>query len=293
MGAADIVPGVSGGTIALLTGIYPRLINAITSVNINTLKLLSNGKFKQFWKAVDGNFILPLLIGIIAAFALLSHPIKYVMTNHPIATWSFFFGLIIASAILIIQHIPNKKTSNYFALIPGLALGFWIGSLTSIPFPSNEIAVFIAGMIAICAMILPGISGSFILLLLGMYEVLITAVATRHWTTLFIFIGGAILGLLIFSRVIKLVLDKFYNITLFFLSGLMLGSLTKLWPWKLEQHDIVQGQNHITNITNVLPANYPNAQTAIAIAMMVLAIILVFSVDYFGSKLNSPIKNPQ
>ncbi|MFK8012812.1 MAG: DUF368 domain-containing protein [Marinicellaceae bacterium] len=274
MGAADVVPGVSGGTIALLTGIYPRLINAITGLNIDSIKYFFLGKFKQFWQAIDGHFVLPLLIGIAASFLLLAHPIKHAIEFYPILMWSFFFGLIIASAILIIQHINNKKMGQYFWLIPGILIGLWIGSLSSIPFPSNNIAILMAGMLAISAMILPGISGSFILVLLGMYETLITAVADRDYAVLFIFMGGAVIGLLVFSRIIKWVLGKFYNITLFFLSGLMLGSLVKVWPWK----------NH--QLENILPSNYINPDLVSAIFMMFLAFLLVFSVDYFGRKLS-------
>ena len=278
MGAADVVPGVSGGTIALLTGIYPRLIDAISSINLNSIKLLLTGQFKAFWKAIDGQFILPLLLGIATAFALLAHSIKHAIAYYPIATWSFFFGLIIASAILIIQHIPNKKTIHYFWLIPGILLGLWISSLTSIPFPNNQLAIFIAGMIAVCAMILPGISGSFILLLLGMYQQLITAVAERQWLILLLFVTGAVIGLLLFSRVIKWVLDRYYRITLFFLSGLMLGSLLKVWPWKVA----IQESTH-----NILPVDYPNAQIPLAISMMVVAMVIVFLVDYLGRRLSS------
>jgi len=275
MGAADVVPGVSGGTIALLTGIYPRLINAITGLNIHSLKKLAKGNFNGFWQDIDGRFVLPLLIGIAAAFLILAHPIKHAIEYFPILTWSFFFGLIIASAILIIQHIPNKKWLQYLWLIPGLLLGYWIGSLSTIAFPNNNIAVLIAGMLAISAMILPGISGSFILVLLGMYETLIAAVANRHWSTLLIFICGAIIGLLVFSRVIKLVLSKFYNLTLFFLSGLMLGSLVKVWPWKSLQFQ------------NIWPANYVEPDTGAAITMMFAAFVLVFSVDFLGKKLKA------
>jgi len=276
MGAADVVPGVSGGTIALLTGIYPRLIDAITGLNIQSLKMLFKGNIKGFWQSIDGSFILPLLMGIALAFALLAHPIKFAIANHPIPTWSFFFGLIIASAVLIIQHMPNKKTINYLWLIPGIAFGYYIGSLSHIPFPSSQTAVFIAGMLAICAMILPGISGSFILVLLGMYQILITAVAERELLILLIFIGGAIIGLLFFSRIIKWTLHHFYQQALFFLSGLMLGSLVKVWPWKVSQADV---------LSNVLPTHYPNPQLTISITMMVVAIVLVFSVDYVGKKL--------
>jgi putative membrane protein len=277
MGAADVVPGVSGGTIALLTGIYPRLINAITGLNVSSIKNLFQGQFKQFWSAIDGCFVLPLLIGIATAFLLLAHPIKHAIQNHPIPMWSFFFGLIIASALLIIKTIDNKKVIQFLWLIPGIMMGYWIGSLTSIPFPSNNIAVLIAGMLAISAMILPGISGSFILVLLGMYEKLITAVADRDWATLLIFIGGAIVGLLVFSRIIKWVLNKFYNITLFFLSGLMLGSLVKVWPWKN------------INLQNIMPNNYEQPNTQTAIAMMIVAFLLVFTIEFFGKKLTTKL----
>ena len=274
MGAADVVPGVSGGTIALMTGIYPRLINAIASFDIECIKLFFSGRFKEFWKHIDGSFLLPLLLGILTAFALLAHTIKFAIANHPIPTWSFFFGLIIASSILIIQHIKHKKAAHFLWLIPGIAFGYWIGSMTSIPFPDNNSAVFVAGGIAICAMILPGISGSFILLLIGMYETLINAVANRNFAILAIFATGAVIGLLIFSRVIKLVLARFYEASVFFLSGLMLGSLVKVWPWK-------------TETTNILPNLHPQPQTTLAITMMILAFVIVFGVDYLGRKLST------
>ncbi len=277
MGAADVVPGVSGGTIALLTGIYPRLINAITGLNLKSIKSLLKGDIKGFWQAIDGSFVLPLLLGIALAFALLAHPIKYAISNLPIPTWSFFFGLIIAAAILIVQHIPNKKLAQYFWLIPGIAVGLWVGSMASIPFPNSQVAIFLAGMLAICAMILPGISGSFILVLLDMYETLLTAVKDLQFNVLLIFIAGAVIGLVLFSRILKWVLAKFYNITLFFLSGLMIGSLIKVWPWKANQDDL-------QSLINVWPNNFPDAQTPLAISLIVIAIVLVFSIDYLGRK---------
>lgn len=282
MGAADVVPGVSGGTIALLTGIYPRLIDAITGLNIHSIKQLSKGDFKGFWQSIDGKFILPLLIGIAIAFLLLAHPIKYAIANHPIPTWSFFFGLIIAAAILIIKHIPNKKPINYIWLIPGLAVGLWIGSMSSIPFASSQVAVLIAGMLAICAMILPGISGSFILVLLGMYETLLTAVKDLQFNVLLIFILGAIIGLIMFSRVLKWVLARFYNTTLFFLSGLMIGSLAKVWPWKVSLTN-----DNVTSFVNILPTNFVNPQTFLAVGMMLFAFLLVFSIDFLGRKFSA------
>lgn len=276
MGAADVVPGVSGGTIALLTGIYPRLINAIASVDISAVKLFLSGNFKGFWEKIDGNFILPLLIGILSAFALLAHSIKHVLEFYPLSTWSFFFGLIIASSILVIKQIPNKKVTGWLWLIPGIAFGVWISLQSAIAFPNSQVAVFIAGMIAICAMILPGISGSFILLLLGMYQTLITAVAEREIITILIFMLGAVIGLLTFSRVIKMVLAKYYQPTLFLLSGLMIGSLLKVWPWKTTTETVS---------TNVLPMNFSSPQIPMVVTMMLTAIILVFAIEHFGKKL--------
>ena len=287
MGAADVVPGVSGGTIALLTGIYPRLINAITSLNINTLKQLFEGDIKGFWQALDGHFILPLLIGIGLSFAILAHPIKHAIEFYPIPTWSFFFGLIIASAILIIKQIPDKIALNYLWLIPGIIFGFWVGSMTHIPFPSNQFAIFIAGMLAICAMILPGISGSFILVLLGMYQMLITAVADRQIITLLIFMVGAVIGLLFFSRVIKWVLNKYYQQSLFFLSGLMLGSLIKVWPWKQVSYD----SNNVKTVINTVPSGFGDSNNLIAIGIIFFAIFVVFVVDYLGRKLSQSSTN--
>ncbi len=278
MGAADIVPGISGGTVALLTGIYERLINAITNVNLTAQKLLFKGQLKDFWRVIDGNFILPLLVGIILAFVLFSHAIKSAIENHPILTWSFFFGLIIASAVIIIRNISNKKLAHYLWLVPGLLCGLWIGSQSSIAFPDHQMAFLLAGMIAICAMILPGISGSFILLLIGMYQPLLTAVTEKNATVLIIFALGAIIGLMAFSRIIKWLLHHYHQITLFFLSGLMLGSLTKIWPWKSVSGKVID---------NISPALHADPQTVNAVLMMLVACFLVFSIDLLGRKLSS------
>lgn len=278
MGAADIVPGVSGGTVALLTGIYLRLITAITNVNLSLLKLLFKGQLKEFWRAIDGNFILPLLGGIITAFILFSHAIKSAIQNHPILTWSFFFGLIIASAVIIIRNITEKKSSHYIWLIPGLLCGLWIGTQSSMALPDHHFSFLLAGMIAICAMILPGISGSFILLLIGMYQPLLTAVTEKNWMVLMYFIIGAICGLMVFSRIIKWFLNHYQQITLFFLSGLMLGSLTKIWPWKKINGNIID---------NISPTLHADPQTINAIVMMLIACCAVFSIDHFGRKLSS------
>lgn len=277
MGCADVVPGVSGGTIALLTGIYQRLINAISSVDIQAIKLFFSGEFKKFWSHIDGNFLFVLFAGIITAIVSLSHSIKYALEYFPILTWSFFFGLIIASALLIIRDIPNKIAANWLWLIPGIIIGFYIGSQTSLPFISGPLAIFLAAMIAISAMILPGISGSFILILIGAYQPLLNAVTERDYSIILIFICGAAIGLLLFSRVVKWLLKSFYNATLFFLSGLMLGSLVKIWPWKNQSSDMVYQ-------INVMPNAHSEPQLFHSVLLMLLAFILVFGIDYLGKR---------
>lgn len=277
MGAADVVPGVSGGTIALLTGIYSRLIDAITRFNPQAAKLLFQGRFKQLWQHVDGSFLLPLAVGILFAFVAFAHTIKHSIETYPVLTWSFFFGLIIASALLIIKNLENKQWQKALWLIPGVCIGFWIASLSSIPFPSGQWAVFIAAMIAISAMILPGISGSFILLLLGMYQPVITAVAERDYVTIGLFGLGAVAGLMLFSRVVQWILKHFYQATLFFLSGLMLGSLVKIWPWKSEL---------ASQTRNIMPTQHPDPQTFYCVLLMLAAFVLVFGIDFLGKKIS-------
>lgn len=232
MGAADVVPGVSGGTIAFITGIYEQLLNAIKSIDGTALKSLSKRKFTEFWKHIDGSFLIVLVSGILFSVLSLARVIHYLLDTHPIQLWSFFFGLVLISAVLVFKTIRKWKWHIVLSAVVGSILAWAITSSTPATLPDNTLFVFLAGAVAICAMILPGISGSFILLILGKYEFIINALKEVDLVTIGIFLVGCVVGLLSFARVVSWALKKYHDITIALLAGFMLGSLRKIWPWK-------------------------------------------------------------
>ena len=232
MGAADVIPGVSGGTIAFLTGIYEELLNSIKSINTQAFKLLFTGKIRQFWKHINGTFLFSLILGIAISFFSLAKLMQYLMANEPIPLWSFFFGLIIASAILILKDIDLTKIKNVIALLLGIAAGAAICLVSQLWF------IFICGAIAICAMILPGISGSFILLLLGKYEYMLKALTDFNIILILVFVAGAAIGIVSFSHFLSWLLKKYHVTTISALAGIMIGSLVKVWPWQHQIGDV-------------------------------------------------------
>jgi len=233
MGAADVVPGVSGGTIALVAGIYDRLINAIKSVGLDTLKALKNGGIAAAWRQIDGNFLLVLLAGILSSVVLLASLIHHLLDTQPILVWSFFFGLVLASALYVGTQIPSWQKNHWFWLVVGTACAAWISSMAPTSIAVTPLSLFGAGALAICAMILPGISGSFILLMIGMYTPVIAAIKGLDFANLGIFAGGCVVGILAFSRVLSWLLSRYHHAMLALLTGFMLGALVKIWPWKL------------------------------------------------------------
>ena len=233
MGAADVVPGVSGGTIAFISGIYEELLNSISSFNLSLFSVLKNEGFMKVWKMVNGRFLLALFIGICISVLSLAKLIENLLENHPILIWSFFFGLVLASIIYIAKQIKIWNIKCYLYLIFGLIFAYYITTLNPVLTQnSSPWFLFLAGMIAICAMILPGISGSFILVLLGAYKPILNAINTKDFFSIIIFMAGAIIGLLTFSRVLKWLFSKYKNYTLSLLIGFITGSLNKIWPWK-------------------------------------------------------------
>ena len=232
MGGADVVPGVSGGTIAFITGIYEELLDSINSIDLNSLKLLASLKLKEFWKTINGNFLLILFSGILISLFSLAKLIGYLIEFYPIQLWSFFLGLIIASAILVLRKIKQWNIGVVLSVILGTIIAFLITISAPADTGDSLITVFFSGMIAICAMILPGISGSFILLILGKYEMIINAVNELKITVLIVFALGCGMGLAVFSRVIAWILHRYHNIAIGLLAGFMVGSLNKIWPWK-------------------------------------------------------------
>lgn len=258
MGSADAVPGVSGGTVAFITGIYEELINSIRSFNAKAIRLLLSFKIAEFWKHINGTFLVVLLVGIATAILSLSKVIVYLLANYPEMLWAFFFGLIIASALVVSKQIKSWNVGVMLALLIGGGVGYLITIVTPTETPEALWFIFLSGMIAICAMILPGISGAFILLLLSKYEYIINAVSERKLGVIAVFMGGAVVGILAFSHLVNFMLKKFYSITVAFLTGLMLGSLNKVWPWKTTLTTYTDRHGEIKPLTqsNVLPNDY-------------------------------------
>ena len=233
MGAADVIPGVSGGTIAFLMGIYQELLDSIKAINFSNIKLLLQGKISAFWKAINGSFLVSLFMGILVSVFSLARLMKYLLEFHPIPLWSFFFGLILASAIYILKGLDKWNLQNIISLLIGVAIAAYICLASPAQTPDALWFVFLSGAIAICAMILPGISGSFILLLLGKYAFVMTAVTELNIPVLVVFAAGAGIGIICFSHFLSWLLKKFYMLTIALLSGFMVGSLLKVWPWKV------------------------------------------------------------
>lgn len=277
MGAADVIPGVSGGTIAFMTGIYQELIDSIKSINLNAFKLLLKGQFKAFWKTINGTFLVSLVLGIAISIFSLAKIMQYLLENYPIPIWSFFFGLILISAYYILKDLGKLNFNNILSLLVGISFGVTI-CLVSPTETTNELwFIALCGMIAICAMILPGISGSFILLLLGKYSFLMNAISDFNIPILAVFGIGAIIGILSFSHLLSWLLSKFYTITLTFLSGLMIGALVKVWPWKITLNSGID--------TPVLPTSYPDdPHILIAICAAVLGVLLVVVINTIAEK---------
>ena len=239
MGAADVIPGVSGGTIAFITGIYDQLLESINSIDATAVKLFFTGRFKEFWKHINGGFLLSLICGIAISILSLAGLMQYLLEHHPIQTWAFFFGLIIASSIFILKGIEGWNLKAFIWLVAGIVLGIVICTLSPTRTPDALWFIFLSGAIAVCAMILPGISGSFILLILGKYQYIMEAISGftsgaaigESLVILSVFAVGAVCGLLSFSKFLHWLLGRFNKETLLVLAGFIIGSLVKVWPW--------------------------------------------------------------
>lgn len=281
MGAADIVPGVSGGTIALITGIYERLITALSQIRPQLLSIFwksyQHHGFRQavatVWQKVDAWFLISLLSGIATSFILLAGVIKYLLDNQPLFIWSFFFGLVFATVLVLLSEIKHwrSKTVAFFILglvsAIGVSLAPVMSSTPSLPF------LFISGALAICAMILPGVSGSFILLLLGVYDIILQAVHDVNIVVLATVLAGMVTGLLSFTRLLKWLLTTHHQATLAVLIGFIAGSLVKVYPWK------------VADMGNVAPWHYPSgAHWAVTIGLMLLGAGSVFILSWLGQK---------
>ncbi|MFV0530710.1 MAG: DUF368 domain-containing protein [Flavobacteriales bacterium] len=322
MGAADVVPGVSGGTVAFITGIYDTLLESISNINLSLLNLFKQEGFTAVWKKINGSFLLSLFAGIITSILSLAKLLHYLMIHHPIPLWAFFFGLITASIVYVGKEI---KSWNFFS-IAGFILGTGFVVYLSImpPFGSSNSwwYLVLCGAIASCAMILPGISGSFILLLLGAYSVIISAISNffsdLEALKIIVLVGiGIVIGLAGFSRLLHYLLKKFHNTTVAILTGFLLGSLWKIWPWKITSkiyvkdegikslNELTSGYQSLTaylqqnpNLedikpyqeSNILPDTYEilnqmKSDIGLAIVFAVLGFGLIFGTEFVAKKI--------
>ena len=282
MGAANVIPGVSGGTIAFITGIYERLVNCINNIDSQAVKMLFKGRFKELWKHIDGNFLLWIVAGVAVATLSLAKLMLFLLQNHPIQTWAFFFGLIIASSILMLSGLKNWKTVDAICLVCGVILGIFICTLSPVESPDNLLYIFLCGALSICAMILPGISGSFILLVMGKYEYIMSAIdGFLHFNlysmlVLAVFLIGCICGILAFAKFLHWLLGKWNRQTLVVLSGFVLGSLVKVWPW-----------NSYSSAPDPLTGEVPGLHIPGAVLWCLAGIILVLGLEMLGKLFKS------
>lgn len=274
MGASDVVPGVSGGTMALILGIYEKLIQSIKAFDGALLRLVLQGRFRQALKAAPLAFIIPLGTGILTAIFTLAKGLSWLLENQPVAIWSFFFGLVMASAIMVGRRIDEWKLFTYFSLFISAAGAYVLVALVPVNTPETLPFIFLCGSIAICAMILPGISGSFILVLLGKYHFILDAVGRLDILVLSVFTAGTATGIMLFVRLLNWLLKRYYQITMAALTGLMIGSLRKIWPWKSMTTMALDGAENSAIMVNILPQQL-NIEVLIALALALFGGIIV------------------
>lgn len=286
MGAADIVPGVSGGTVAMLVGIYTRLVDAIHNIGPATLLQIKREGFGATWRSIDGTFLVTLLGGIFTSVVLFAGLIQFLMSHYPVLLWSFFFGLVVISAVLVARQITLWNLPQVAGLLAGAFAAGAISLMAPTEISATPFNLFWGGALAICAMILPGISGSFILLLLGLYAPVIAAVKGMNLPLLGVFACGCLVGILSFSRILSWLLHHHFNLTMSVLTGFMAGALVKIWPWKevlvarLDSH----GQSVAVQEWPVSPLDVQDPQLFVAVLLACSAIVLVLLLEWAGKK---------
>ncbi|MCK6264323.1 DUF368 domain-containing protein [Vibrio sp. ZSDE26] len=291
MGAADVVPGVSGGTIAFITGIYDTLLESIRRINPTAIGIWRKEGFKAAFSYINGLFLIALFSGVLTSIATLAKLISWLLETHPIPLWSFFFGLILVSIFHILKQIEKRSFSRLAFMALGFAFAYSITVLNPLQLEVTSFNILLAGAIAICAMILPGISGSFILLLIGMYTPVLGAVKSFQIDVLLLFLSGCVIGLLCFSHILSRLLKSFRDLTLIFLTGLMIGTLPKIWPWKqaISWRTNSSGEQVPLVEQNLSPFQFESitsepSQLFLAVIMMCCAIALVLGLEKYAEK---------
>ncbi len=294
MGGADVIPGVSGGTIAFISGIYEELVHSLKSIDLDALNLLRKLKIADFWKAINGNFLITVLAGVVTSIVSLAKLMTYLLEHHPIQIWSFFFGLILISSPLILRQIKKWRIGVVLSFILGAVLAYGLTILSPTQTPEALWFIFIAGAIAICAMILPGISGAFVLLLLGKYEFIIRALIDVNIPVIIVFVLGCVIGLLSFSHLLTWILDHYHDLAVALLAGFMIGSLNKVWPWKevFSYRLDSSGEQVAAFDKSILPVDYlaktgQDPQVFQAILMMALGVFIIVVIEKIAERLKT------
>lgn len=285
MGSADVVPGVSGGTMAFILGIYEELIDSIRAmVNPTAIKLLLQFKLKAALDVLPWKFLAAIGIGILLAIFSLAKFLEWMLTNQPVLLWSFFFGLVLASIFTVSKRVKQWGLVTILSALIGTVAAYIVVGLVPVETPNASWFLFLSGAIAICAMILPGISGSFILVLLGKYQYVLSAVNNRDFVTLFLVAAGAGVGIITFAQILGWLFKRYHDITVAILIGLMLGSLRKIWPWKQTVDFILDRHNEPipTEQINILPAAWTNEVT-FALILVIIGFAVVFALDYYAA----------
>lgn len=296
MGGADVIPGVSGGTIAFITGIYSELVHSIKAIDVQAVRLLSGLKLAAFWKKINGNFLIAVFAGIITSLLSLARLMVYFLEAYPIRTWSFFFGLILVSSPLILRTVKRWNVATVVSFIVGIAIAYLITVLSPTQSPEGLWFVYISGALAICAMILPGISGAFILLLIGKYEFIMQALLAANVPVIVTFAVGCLTGIIAFSWVLTWILDHYHDLTIALLAGFMLGSLNKVWPWKqcLDYRLSSDGEQACAFDRSILPGEYmsntgSDPMVFQAILFGAIGVIIVLLIEKMAERMKTKI----
>jgi len=287
MGAADVVPGVSGGTIAFISGVYEELIATLNSINLNSLKTLKLQGVSATWKKINGNFLLALFVGILLSILTLSKLVAWLLLEEPVLLWAFFFGLVLASIIFVLKKINQWNSAVFLGLILGGVFAYQLTQLNALGNSDSNWYLFLSGAIAICAMILPGISGAFILVILGSYANVLQALNDKDIAKITIFMTGALIGILSFSRLLKWLFKRFKNMTLAVLTGFMIGALSKIWPWKktLSFRENSDGISVPLKEQCIAPFSFDgDPQILSAIGLMLFGFLMIFFLEKIGAK---------
>lgn len=290
MGSADIIPGVSGGTIAFITNIYDELVLAIRSVDLDFIRRLARLDLPGALAGVHIRFLLALMTGILLAILSMARLMNYLLHHHPEQTWSLFFGLILASVVVVGRRIPGLGAAQWAVMAVFAAGGYALVGMIPLQTPTQWWFIFASGALAICAMILPGISGAFILLILGKYE-FITATLKNpldagNLAIIAVFCAGCAVGVIVFSRILSYLLTRHRAVTLSALTGLMIGALRKIWPWKeMAARRVAEGEVEVLAQVNVLPAEVDRG-LVVALGLMILGFVVVFMLERFSGRLD-------